>query len=143
MSVKFLRKVLLPALLVVPLFLGTVAPAAAAPAASGAPTWHTVVRGETLFSIGRRYNVSPWAITSANKLANPNHICVGQRLYVPAGPAYPGPQPCGSYYTVQRGDTLFRISRVYGVSAWSIASANAIYNMNYIRAGQRLFIPCR
>ena len=143
MSIKFLRQVLLPALLVVPLFLATVAPAAAAPAVSGTPTWHTVARGETLFSIGRLYNVSPWAIASANKLANPNYIRVGQRLYVPAGPAYPGPQPCGSYYTVQRGDTLLRIGRVYGVSAWSIAAANSIYNMNYIRTGQRLFIPCR
>jgi LysM repeat protein len=143
MSVRFSLKVLLPALLVLSLFLGTVAPAAAAGAAAGTPTWHTVVKGETLFSIGRRYNVSPWAIAAANKLANPNHICVGQRLYVPAGPAYPGPQPCGSYYTVQRGDTLLHIGRVYGVSAWSIAAANKIYNMNYIRAGQRLFIPCR
>jgi len=143
MSVRFSLKVLFPALLVLSLFLGTVAPAAAAPATASAPTWHIVVRGETLFAIGRRYNVSPWAIASANRLPNPNYIYVGQRLYVPAGPAYPGPQPCGSYYTVQRGDTLLRIGRVYGVSAWSIAAANQIYNMNYIRAGQRLFIPCR
>ena len=134
---------LLATLLVLPLFLAAATPVAAAPAASSLPTWHTVVRGETLFSIGRRYNVSPWAIASANKLANPNRIYPGQRLYIPAGPVYPGPRPCGSYYIVRRGDTLLRIGRAYGVSAWSIAAANRIYNMNYIRAGQRLFIPCR
>jgi LysM repeat protein len=134
-------KVLLVTLSVLALSLMVVTPVAAAPAAH-VSTWHWVVRGETLFSIGRLYNVNPWAIASANGLANPNRIYVGQRLYIPAGQPYYPPGRCGSTYTVQRGDTLFRIGRTYGVSAWSIARANRIYNMNYIWAGQRLFIPC-
>jgi len=111
-------------------------------AAAGLPGWHTVVRGETLFSIGRLYGVSPWAIASANRLVNPNRIYAGQALYIPAGSSYPGPRPCGTYYTVQRGDTLYRIGIAHKVSPWSIAAANRIYNMNYILVGQRLFIPC-
>jgi len=134
-------KALVIILSVLALSLMVVTPVAAAPAAYG-PTWHWVVRGETLFSIGRLYNVSPWAIASANRLANPNRIYVGQRLYIPAGSPYYQPRRCGSYYTVQRGDTLLRIGRVYGVNAWSIARANRIYNMNHIWVGQRLFIPC-
>jgi LysM repeat protein len=134
-------KALLVTLFVLALSLMVVTPVAAAPAAH-APTWHWVVRGETLFSIGRLYNVSPWTIASANRLVNPNRIYVGQRLYIPAGPPYHPPGRCGSTYTVRRGDTLFRIGRAYGVSAWSIARVNCIYNMNYIWAGQRLFIPC-
>ena len=134
-------KALLITLFVLALSMTVVTPVAAAPAAH-APTWHWVVRGETLFSIGRLYNVSPWTIASANQLANPNRIYVGQRLYIPAGPHYYPPYRCGSYYTVWRGDTLFRIGRAYGVSAWSIARANRIYNMNHIWAGQSLFIPC-
>jgi LysM repeat protein len=134
-------KALVIILSVLALSLMVVTPVAAAPAAYG-PTWHRVVRGETLFSIGRLYNVSPWAIASANRLANPNRIYVGQRLYIPAGSPYYQPRWCGSYYTVQRGDTLLRIGRVYGVNAWSIARANRIYNMNHIWVGQRLFIPC-
>jgi LysM repeat protein len=134
-------KALLVTLFVLALSMMVVTPVAAAPAAH-APTWHWVVRGETLFSIGRLYNVSPWTIASANRLVNPNRIYVGQRLYIPAGPPYHPPGRCGSTYTVRRGDTLFRIGRAYGVSAWSIARANRIYNMNYIWAGQRLFIPC-
>ncbi len=134
-------RALLITLFVLALSMMVVTPVAAAPAAH-APTWHWVVRGETLFSIGRLYNVSPWAIASANQLANPNRIYVGQRLYIPAWPPYYPPHWCGSTYTVRRGDTLFRIGRTYGVSAWSIARANHIYNMNYIWAGQRLFIPC-
>jgi len=134
-------KALLITLFVLALSMTVVTPVAAAPAAH-APTWHWVVRAETLFSIGRLYNVSPWTIASANQLANPNRIYVGQRLYIPAGQPYYPPSRCGSYYTVRRGDTLFRIGRAYGASAWSIARANRIYNMNYIWAGQRLFIPC-
>jgi spore germination protein len=105
--------------------------------AADASTWHVVARGETLFSIGRLYHVNPWAIASANHVANPNLIYVGQALYIPAGS-----QTCGSYYTVRRGDTLIRIGLSYKVSPWSIASANGIYNMNRILVGQRLFIPC-
>jgi LysM repeat protein len=140
-----MRIKVLQALLVLALSLAVVTPVVAAPAESGTPTWHRVVRGETLFSIGRLYNVNPWAIASANKLANPNRIYAGQWLWIPAGYGYyPPPQPgrCGSYYTVQRGDTLFRIAYRYGVSAWSIARANGLYNMNVIWAGQSLYIPC-
>ncbi len=137
-----MRIKILSTLLVLAVSLSVVAPVAAAPAVASAPTWHSVGRGETLFSIGRLYNVNPWTIAVANGLANPNRIYVGQRLYIPAGPPYPGPQPCGFYYTVQRGDTLFSIGRIYGVDPWSIAAANGLYNMNRIWVGQRLFIPC-
>ncbi len=135
-------KALLITLFALALSLIVVAPVAAAPAATGVPTWHRVIRGETLFSIGRIYNVSPWAIASANRLANPNRIYAGQWLYIPAGSPYYPPHRCGSYYTVRRGDTLFGIGRAYGVNAWSIARANRIYNMNHIWVGQRLFVPC-
>lgn len=131
------------ALLVLLLSLVYVAPVSAAPDAV-VPTWHQVARGETLFSIGRLYNVSPWAIAAANGLADPNRIYVGQWLYIPCCPPYYPPwPPCGSYYIVRPGDTMLGIGRLYGVSPWSIAAANGIYNMNRIYVGQRLFIPCR
>lgn len=38
---------------------------------------------DTLFAIGRRFGVSPWAIASLNHLANPNYIRVGQCLLIP------------------------------------------------------------
>ena len=117
------------------------APVSAAPAELAYSTWHWVQPGETVFSIGRLYGVNPWTISAANGLANPNWIYAGQRLYIPAGNGYP--PPCGSYYWAKLGDTLHSIGRAYGVSPWSIASANGIYNLNRIYAGQRLYIPCR
>ena len=117
------------------------APVSAAPAELASPTWHWVRYGETVFSIGRLYGVNPWTISAANGLANPNRIYAGQRLYIPAGNGYP--PVCGSFYWTRLGDTLHSIGRAYGVSPWSIASANRIYDLNRIYAGQRLFIPCR
>jgi LysM repeat protein len=136
----YTRVLLNVSLIVVLLWAAT--PVTVDAAVDSLPAWHTVARGETLFSIGRLYGVSPWAIATANRLVNPNRIYVGQALYIPAGPGYPGPGTCGSYYIVQGGDTLFRIGIAYRVSPWSIAAANRIYNMNHILAGQRLFIPC-
>jgi hypothetical protein len=49
---------------------------------------------------------------------------------------------CGGYIIVQRGDTLGRISRRYGVSIRALAVANHITNINRIYYGQRLYIPC-
>jgi hypothetical protein len=36
---------------------------------------------------------------------------------------------------------MLSIGRLYGVSPWVIASANGIYNLNWIYVGQRLVIP--
>ncbi len=49
----------------------------------------------------------------------------------------------GNVYTVQRGDTLYRIARRCGVSIDAIVSANGITNRNRIYTGQRLVIPSR
>jgi spore germination protein len=106
----------------------------AAPPAYG-PIYHCVRYGETLFSIGRLYGVNPYAIASANYLPNPNRIYAGQMLLIPAC------RPCPRVHIVACGETLLAIARKYGVSAWAIARANGIWNLNCIYAGQRLVIP--
>ncbi len=46
-----------------------------------------------------------------------------------------------TYYVVRRGDTLTSVAARFGVSSWSIAQANGLWNPNYIYAGQTLVIP--
>lgn len=104
--------------------------------------YHLVRVGETLYSIGRLYGVSASAIAVANHLANLNWIRAGQWLCIPRGGTVP-PPGCARYHVVRWGQTLYSIGRMYGVSPWVIASANGIYNINWIYVGQRLFIPCR
>ena len=112
---------------------------------------HTVKPGETLFSIGRLYNVNPYAIASANNIPYPYVIYPGQTLTIPTGTTPPGPTPppppppqpgkCRYYHTVRPGENLYRISLAYGVPMSTIAAANGIVNYNLIYAGQTLCIP--
>lgn len=44
---------------------------------------HRVNAGETLFAIGRTYNVHPYQIASHNNLAKPYSLSVGQQLRIP------------------------------------------------------------
>lgn len=46
---------------------------------------HTVQSGETLSAIAARYSVSVGTLASANNLANPNLLQVGQNLTIPGG----------------------------------------------------------
>lgn len=59
--------------------------AASASAAPGARSGyeHVVEKGQTLSEIARGYGKSMDAIMKANKIANPSHIRVGQRLFIP------------------------------------------------------------
>jgi LysM repeat protein len=126
-----------------------VLPTAPAP---GTPIVHTVKPGETLFSIGRLYNVNPYAIAAANNIPYPYIIYPGQQLTITTGttPPPPGTNPtpvppqsgtCRYYHKVLPGENLFRISMAYGVPMSTIAAANGIVNYNLIYAGQTLCIP--
>ncbi|HJW83267.1 MAG TPA: LysM peptidoglycan-binding domain-containing protein [Anaerolineae bacterium] len=131
------RMKLIPVVVLVSLLFTSVA--AAAPAQADGGYYYTVRPGETLFSIGRVTGVNPWTIARVNGLANPHRIYAGQVLWIPG--AYV-PPVCNTYRTVYAGETLRSISRATGISAWAIAAANGIYNMNRIYAGQSLWIPC-
>ena len=130
MQNKWLTIVLMITTLVL---LVSVVPASASPNESGVV--HVVQRGETLYSIARRYGVDVWTIARANGIANPNRIYVGQRLTIPAW------QPVRTVHVVQPGETMTGIALRYGVDAWTIARANGITNLNHIYVGQRLAIP--
>jgi len=111
------------------------------------PATHVVAPGENLFRIGLKYGMSWVPLAVYNNLPNPHRIYTGQVLRIPGGQTTPTPPPSGpespSYinYTVKWGDTLFRISRAFGVSVEEIAEANGIMNPNLIYAGQVLKIP--
>jgi LysM repeat protein len=125
----------------------TEVPPTAAPAPTTAPsggtTTYTVQRGDTLYSIARRYGTTVEAIAAANGIANPSRIRVGQTLTIPGGTGSPAPAPSGggTTYVVQRGDNLFRIALRYGVSYVYLAQYNGIADPSRIYVGQVLKIP--
>ncbi len=54
---------------------------------------HTVGPGETMFSIGRRYNVSPTTLAQANRLPPHHKLRMGEQLTIPGSVARAQPQP--------------------------------------------------
>ena len=107
--------------------------------------YHTVKFGDTMNSISALYGVSVQALMAANNIYNPNLIYAGQTLCIPGSTPPPPPpqqQPCGTYYTVQWGDTLSSIAARYHTTVQAIMYANHITNPNYIYAGMILYIPC-
>jgi LysM repeat protein len=117
--------------------------------------YHTVRFGDTLNSISRLYGVSVQALMAANNIYNANLIYAGQSLCIPGNTPVPPPPPpppppgnvpppasCGTYYTVQWGDTLSSIAVRYHTTVQAIMYANHIPNPNYIYAGMILYVPC-
>ena len=105
-----------------------------------APTYYTVRRGDTLYSIGRQFGVTAQAIINANGLRAPYTIYPGQALLIPRG-GQPNPGPSPRYHVVRAGDTLIRIAQQYGVPWGDIAVANGLSYPFTIYIGQVLTIP--
>lgn len=123
----------------------TAEPEAEEPMQTTLPATHTVAPGENLFRIGLKYGMSWIPLAVYNNIPNANLIYTGQVIRIPGGQAPPTQTaPEGAAYTnyvVKPGDTLFRISRAFGVSPEEIVKANGLMNPNLIYAGQVLKIP--
>jgi len=105
------------------------------------PTIYIVQRGDTLYSIARRFGTTVQVLAAVNGIRNPRLIYAGQRLIIP-GSGTPGPAPPSPReYVVCPGDTLWAIALRFGTTPWAIAVANDLRNPNLIYPGQRLIIP--
>lgn len=101
--------------------------------AQAAGQTHTVEQGETLFSISRQYDVTVGDLRRWNRLQSDN-LTPGQELLV--GP----PQTEDSIiHTVEPGQTLFAISRMYDVTIAEIQSWNNLEGTQ-LSEGQELTI---
>ncbi len=52
---------------------------------AGSGELHTVASGDTLFSLGRQFGMSPYAIADANGLPHTAQLVLGQKVRIPAG----------------------------------------------------------
>ena len=88
-----------------------------------------VEKGDTLYSIGREYNVSVQALIQANGIVNPRALKAGTRITVP------------NTYIVQKGDTLYGIARRNDISVDQLCEVNGITKDAIIKVGQALELP--
>ena len=124
---------------------------------------HTVEAGETLFSIARRYGLTPAQLRDANDLGASATLRAGQRLRVPQtatrtastserrrADSDDAPRTSTresaqrtrmAEHVVKDGETLWSIARRYETTVTSIRSANDMDADSILQPGQKLRIP--
>lgn len=114
---------------------------------------HSVVSGETLFSLSRKYNTSVEAITESNRVALKKGLQTGQQLMILPGNAVTTANP-DSYiattekintgatvqHTVKNGETLMGLANKYNTTVDDITAANKNKLTGGVQAGQILTI---
>ncbi len=120
----------------------------------------TVAPGDTVDAIARRHGVPASVIMRANNIAAPQAIQPGQRLVIPryvgqgpasdpraaAAPSHSAPattpaSASSHVHVVAPGETLTKISRLYGKSLVDVAKANNIPPHTKVNIGDRIAIP--
>lgn len=102
---------------------------------------YTVRKGNTLWEISRKYNVSIDEIARINDIKNPNFIYPGERLTILTNTNFEKTNALNKVlYTVKSGDTLSELAIRFDTTVEDIVRLNNIQNPNLIYVGQRLRI---
>ncbi|MBA3871685.1 MAG: LysM peptidoglycan-binding domain-containing protein, partial [Anaerolineae bacterium] len=122
--------------------------------ANGSGATYVVKQGETLFKIATHFNLTTKQLAEANGITNPALIYAGQILKIPgasfANPTTVAPSPttqptavpqATGTYTVQVGDTLYKIAVRFKTTTTKLMSLNNITNANIVYIGQVLKVP--
>ena len=114
---------------------------------------YKVKEGDTLGALSARYNIRVNDIIALNNIRNPRAIRIGTNLVLPLKKGYssrPIKELQDDYirtqrqvYTVRNGDSLWSISRKYGVSEQQLRVWNRLGWSNVIRPGQRLVVSAK
>jgi LysM repeat protein len=121
------------------------------PLSNGEPARvHTIVKGDTLFSIARRSNTSVDSLVAANNLGSRDALLlIGRALIIPAAGApatsmstpTPNAQPHAEH-TIVKGDTLFSLARRANTSVDTLVTANDLGSRDAVLSiGRTLIIP--
>ena len=101
---------------------------------------YIVKSGDTLSQIALNFGTTVNAIAERNNIINVNLIYPGQILIIPVNSQNINQNTNYITYKIQWGDTLWSISRRYGVSIAYLVRLNRIQNPNLIYAGNYLLI---
>ena len=112
---------------------------------NGAVFYYTVERGDSLWSIARRFGITVQEIRDANNLTS-DTLSVGQSLIIPGISSDEdlednnGNETVPNTYTVQSGDSLWSIANRFGITVNDLKTANSLTS-NLLSVGQILVIP--
>ncbi len=98
---------------------------------------YTVQKGDSLYSISKKYNTTIDKIKNTNNLTN-NALSIGQVLKIPSNSEEESTTTTN--YIVKSGDSLYSIAKKYNTSIDKIKQLNNL-NSNLLSIGQTLKIP--
>ena len=107
---------------------------------------HTVAQGQTLYSISKLYNTTVDEIIKFNP-GSAEKLSIGQKLIIPSNsnsaPKAKGDNKNVKTHTIQPGETLYRLSKMYDVTTDELCAANPGLSINNFRAGETIVIPSK
>lgn len=108
---------------------------------------HTVSQGQTLYSISKLYETTVEDIVSMNP-ESATKLSVGQQLRIPDKNKKNSKRVTTKnsidgilYHTIQSGETLYRLSKIYNITTQEICNANPGLSTNNFRVGEIIRIP--
>lgn len=102
--------------------------------------YYVVQKGDSLWSIASKNNTTVDNIKKLNNLSL-NTLQIGQLLKLP-GSSEENEVESENIYIVKKGDSLYSISKVYGISVDELKKANNLTSNN-LSIGQTLIIPSK
>ncbi len=112
---------------------------------SSQTAFHEVKKGETLYSISRKYGISVGELCSANNISTSSVIKTGQKLKIPTETTSDKNNSQVTEktdtYIVKKGDTLYGIAKRFGISVETLTILNKMSGSNTIKVGQVLTVP--
>ena len=92
---------------------------------------YIVKKGDTLYYIAQRYNITVDELKKQNQLST-NQLTIGQSLILPSTSFVT--------YTVQKGDTLYKIASQYNTTVDILKKINNL-SSNILSIGQKIKLP--
>ncbi len=104
---------------------------------------HIVQAGDTLYQLSKKYGISVDSLKTTNQLRW-NGLWIGQKLTIPisSNDKANTSNPSIEIYTVQAGDSLYKIARKFDTTIDELKRINGL-NSNLLSVGQQLKIPSK
>ena len=97
---------------------------------------YTIKNGDTIESIANKYNVNPYVLYQLNGVNSDFYFTPGKNIVVPKTFSL-----YFDYYTIKKGDNLYKISEKYSVDYMLLALINGLNVSDYIYPNQVIAVP--
>lgn len=116
--------------------------------------YHTIQPGETLYRLGQKYGITPQEICEANPGLSISNFRSGEVILIPApkkqaqqpivepqAPTQPDTIPIRTTHKVAKGETVYRITKLYNITEEELRTVNPGIKKNKLKKNTIINIP--